>query len=492
MNLSKLKSALLYLYLWLFLGVITGTFLLVVVVRALVVCLRLANIPMQIENIIVSIIIILYVIFSVFFAKWVCKWLINYARPKTKVVFHLLVCSLFLFCVYYWLNPKPMVIYAVSQDQHFAIGSYPNLNAMFELKRANYTTVVSLLNGKTIPFESYLLQNEERNAKLAGLKFINIPMLPWITENQQADPMIVQLYKQGNAEKYYVHCVLGQDRTQAFLHILSSYVPVKTVLPKTAREKKWTLAMETGNPIEFERGNGFLLDKNVLLTPLLLNFELFQVINIYEPQTVVSLFKATDPNSFQKDKPILESQKISFVSMPVNAYPYDPTRMMAVVDYVRSLNKKVLIHDFYMPPISIPAGGFLLSYLTNLPAIPLGSFDKPLTDGIVKQIAPNVVLGPTPIEQEYKLQLKNKGIRGVVYIGLCKGTDYGQYHSFALSTHLQWQCFSPNDPKLIDFLAKGGPWYVFGPDLPTVEPTLNSKFREPYLELLKRFKLPNV
>ena len=102
----------------------------------------------------------------------------------------------------------------------FSVGPYPELDKMYALKGMDYTSIISLLHPAVVPFEPVLLEKERKNAKEAGLEFINIPLLPWISDNNNSIDSLRRFVRNARG-KYYVHCYLGVDRIAAASRIIT-------------------------------------------------------------------------------------------------------------------------------------------------------------------------------------------------------------------------------------------------------------------------------
>lgn len=476
---NKIKLTVFFLYSWLAIGFVLGTFILSVFIRSLLTYLRSENLSSLLENIIIIIIILVYITLSLFITKWFYIWLAKDEKKIQRFIFIVLITILFLFSLSYWFFPKFTDGSMVStKDGRFTIGPYPDLNKMFKLKVNGYTTIVSLLNPKILPFEPYLIDQEIKNAKIAGLKIINIPMIPWISKNEDAIRQIENLAKMKNNEKYYVHCYYGEDRTRAFVRILSQTIPLKKGIPTKYSRKKNTLL--------FERGQGIHLDNKLYLTPQLTDEELLFAVNVIAPKTIISLLPQIYNQQEQNEKELVKPFGIAFLYMPIKDYPYDPIEMLRVANEIKTFPSPILVHEFYMPPQSIIAEGFMLSYITQLPALPSGLFIEPLTNGKVELIAPNIALGPSPIRLEFNT-LKNRGVRSIAYIGICKGKQYNSDRLIAKSINLEWKCFSPNDHSLITALSNDGPWYTYGPELINIQDQLKMYFVNSIPENIKQY-----
>lgn len=96
-------------------------------------------------------------------------------------------------------------------SENLSFGPFPDAELLTELKRQHYDGVITLLH-PAIPFEKILLDDEKKNGQKVGIAIYSFPMLPWIAENKQALDAIWALLQQPG-KRYYVHCYLGQHRT---------------------------------------------------------------------------------------------------------------------------------------------------------------------------------------------------------------------------------------------------------------------------------------
>ena len=96
-------------------------------------------------------------------------------------------------------------------SETLSFGPYPDVELLTDLKRQHYTGVITLLH-PAIPFEKILLDDEKKNGEKVGIAIHSFPMLPWIAGNKEALNSIWALLQQPG-KRYYVHCYLGQHRT---------------------------------------------------------------------------------------------------------------------------------------------------------------------------------------------------------------------------------------------------------------------------------------
>ncbi|MCI0356068.1 MAG: hypothetical protein L0099_13680 [Acidobacteria bacterium] len=96
-------------------------------------------------------------------------------------------------------------------SEKLSFGPYPDTELLIELKQQHYDGVITLLH-PAVPFEKLLLDEELKNAPKVGIAVLSFPMLPWISDNKNALTSIGNLLQQPG-KRYYVHCYLGQHRT---------------------------------------------------------------------------------------------------------------------------------------------------------------------------------------------------------------------------------------------------------------------------------------
>jgi ADP-ribose pyrophosphatase YjhB (NUDIX family) len=99
---------------------------------------------------------------------------------------------------------------AETWSDRFTFGPYPDRDDFRRLHGEGYSAVVSLLN-PIIPFEAVLLEREREAARETGLELVEIPMLPWVSDNRQGRELLSALARSKRG-RYYVHCYLGRHR----------------------------------------------------------------------------------------------------------------------------------------------------------------------------------------------------------------------------------------------------------------------------------------
>jgi len=222
----------------------------------------------------------------------------------------------------------------------FVLGAYPDLIELRRLKANGYTAVVSLLNELVVPAEPVLINQEKENVKKVGITLIRIPMLPWVSGNNESIELIHKLAKTGHG-KYFVHCYLGRDRVNVFRKIV-----------RDMGAKSSTLQGDVVRHIEelktFERGKYTKLANNVYLTPFPTDDEFFGYIVNGQVSSVISLLNPKTPEDtvwISREKNILLRYGVTYVNFPIS----DEKNLKAIqllIDSLPKIKKPIVIHKY--------------------------------------------------------------------------------------------------------------------------------------------------
>lgn len=463
-----------FIYIAITIGLILGTFTSELVIRSFVIYVRLTGWLSLYEPMMVAFIIIIFVIFTLLFAKWLAIWVVTTANSFAKFNFTFILTLLAGVAVVYWFSPGQNMFNKtiVSTDGRFTSGPYPDNNKLAVLKSQGYTTVISLMDPLVLPAEPFLISREKKAAEKYGITLIQIPMLPGYVRNLEAHKKIEALVIKKDNHKYYVHSYYGKDRIFQFMNLVEDIIDLNPETPKPIEKKINTFLLE--------RGIGRKIDNHLVVSPKPTENELINIIltapnnDITVPiHTIVSLNPEDKTLQQYNLTNILKLHGVNYLVIPITSHPYDANKILSIAKKIKSFTPAVLVYSYYMPPQSIVISGLILSYLTDLPSLPKELFSGELMQGgAVKQIAPNVVAGPRPIESEFRNYLRVKGINTIGYIGACKGKDYEFDQRIATNNHLKWVCLLANNAMIDQELAKDGPWYIYGPQLSTVYPEL--------------------
>jgi protein tyrosine phosphatase (PTP) superfamily phosphohydrolase (DUF442 family) len=339
-----MKRTLTFLFLWLCWGFTLGTILLLGPMRWTVDYGRKQSWAEGLERTTVIGYIAVLIIVSLLLAFFSMKLLF---KQSTSGVIKGIAVALpvigIAVSVYVFLHPEWVNSEVSSKEEtvsaHFGVGPYPELKKMYELQAEGYTAIISLLHPAVVPFEPSLLEKERNNAKEVGLEFIHIPLLPWISENQQSIDSLRQLIKNGKG-KYYMHCYLGKDRVNAAARIVKQ---------ENREMQDYGVAKKESGLLdkEFERGPVVELEKDVYLAPLPTKEEYLDV--VVEFQQVVSLSDLKNEEAKKRnneEQQWLKPYNIPFKVFDVSAAT-SKAQMQEVVKQVKAMPKPIFIHGFF-------------------------------------------------------------------------------------------------------------------------------------------------
>lgn len=354
-NQNKIKSIILFLYLWLCIGFPLGLWVLLAgPSKWLAEYAHSTDMEISKENILGKLIIIVYVIVSFLLALLFHRFIKGSKNKTLKWILSGAVTLILITSVYtFSFNPQWLVSYSggvstkniknkVDQYQHleFVYGSYPNEEMIKSLKKEGYDGIISLLHEKVIPAEPALMNDENELAKKYGMKIINLPMMPWVSENgktlQNAKKFI-----QNEKGLYYVHCYLGRDRVNIFKSAAKKF-GVKS------SSKETTTILRIEDQPTWTRGGYFKLEEDVYLTPFPTDDEFSRfVLNDYFT-TVISLLDnnvAENQQWISKEKKLLSDYSMNYVHYPL-ASTFKQKDLDALKKLINSKEKPILLHGF--------------------------------------------------------------------------------------------------------------------------------------------------
>lgn len=284
-------------YAWLMIGLFTGTVVLVVAVRGILDLIQKAGWGQSVQDRVLMGVIGIFIIVSFILSRAVVRSLYRQPARTRRIALGALAVPA-VFCAYAWSNPTRFLTKfagsaSTSLSLHggpsFIFGSYPDENDLRDLKKRGVTTVVSLQDPRVV-VELEGIKDEKAAVERLGLKFVQAPMLPWVSDNTQSLELIKQIALHGHGT-YYVHCGLGRDRTNIAKRVIESVMPQNTRLAGTKGLKR-AVSFET-RTAPFERGRAFKLAPGVWVVPRLNDMEFYGYIVQGQPGHV---FLALNPH----------------------------------------------------------------------------------------------------------------------------------------------------------------------------------------------------
>jgi len=469
------KSLLLFLFVWLLVGFTIGFSTLMGPVS----WIRSSNFDSDIEAILVRLTIVIFIIISFACAALLVDMIektkkkhVKYGIPAIWIIFTLFVL---------WLSMNPN-LFGVSdqvfneednsQKIRFTFGEYPGQNKLIQLKKDGYTSVVSLLHPAVIPFEPRLIDEESQNVESAGLEFIHIPMVPWVSENTEAVVKLKELAINGKG-KYYVHCYLGKDRIRFAKAIIENNMP-REIAEDSNQKKK--LEMKS----RFERGEIIELDEGLFIIPYPTDTEFLYIIG--NAKYFISLLNPLDSEDLDRineEKLIMERYQIPYENITVSRSPFDTYAIYEASKKAKKMPKPLFVHSFFSNSTVIDS--FVQAYLYEKPSISTLLFSNPMANGYVEVIAPDVVIGPTPESKEFSSYLYEKGIRKILYLGNQDTNEATIQRNDARAFRIIWYNADTNISNIKKIVSQNGPWYIYGPKLNSIKEILRAELGPAHL-----------
>lgn len=349
---------------WLLISFILGTVTLIGPVRWITRVTRRLHWTQGTENALVIGVILLLVLVSFVAARLLMRLMAHVSRA-TAAAMSLLTVVAASAALGLWMNPVWVVSHMgaeVKAGDRFTFGPYPTEARMGALKAEGYTAIISLLHPAVRPFEPKLIADELHAAERVGLKFIHVPMLPWISGNDEALVRLAAIAGTPGG-RYYVHCYLGQDRVQMARAVVERSGPDIRVATRQAPASFRKLT-------QYERGAMYELENEVFLVPFPTDEEFVAIVGA--ARTVVSLLDPRDPNDrpwLERERSLLARYGTTLVELPMATGHEDPARALEIVRSVRRLPRPVVVHSFLSPSTGrAPASqAFMQAYLSELP-----------------------------------------------------------------------------------------------------------------------------
>jgi hypothetical protein len=332
---------------WLLVGLVLGTAVLVGPVRLLTEGMGRAGWEQSSQDHVLIVVILLYLVLSLLLTRWVVGTMFRARNRNTRWAIAALATLLAAGTAWEWSNPAKLLAgiagggnggsYNVAGGAEFIFGAYPDDQKLAELKKAGVQSIVSLQHpGVVIEREGISAERDVTN-KL-HLNFIQAPMLPWVSDNDESLEKLRVLARTGKG-KYYVHCGLGRDRVNV----------AKRIIEAEGRKIQLSSDIKTATgfadrPDPFERGSLAHLESGKWLIPYPNEHEMFGFVLGGQAGTVVSLLDPADPEQAgwnAKMERLLKEYAISFKMRPLPAD--DAAKAAEVAKEVQSMPAPVTV-----------------------------------------------------------------------------------------------------------------------------------------------------
>jgi hypothetical protein len=367
-----------FFYMWLLVGLVLGTAVLVGPVRLITEGMGRAGWEQSSQDHVLIVVILLYLAFSLILTRWIVGVMFRARNRNTRWGIAAVLTLLAAGTAWEWSNPAKLLAgiagggnggtFNVAGGAEFIFGAYPDDAKLEALSREGVTSVISLQHPGVV-IEREGISAERDATKRLHLNFIQAPMLPWVSNNDESLEKLREIARTGKG-KFYVHCGLGRDRVNVAKRVIE------------AEGKKIALSSDiktaTGfadRPDPFERGSLAHLDHEKWLIPYPNKFEMFGFVLGGQAGQVVSLLDPTDPEqaawNAEMEK-LFKEYAIRFTMRPLSAS--DVSGAVRIAKEVHDLAGPVTViapqtplEDGKARSLTQPALAFLKAYGTLAP-----------------------------------------------------------------------------------------------------------------------------
>ena len=332
---------------WLLVGLVLGTAVLVGPVRLITEGMGRAGWEQSSQDHVLIVVILLYLAFSLLLTRWIVGIMFRARNRNTRWAIAALFTLLGAGTAWEWSNPAKLLAgiagggdggsYNVAGGAEFLFGAYPDDAKLESLKKAGVTAIISLQHPGVV-IEREGISAERDATKKLGLQFIQAPMLPWVSDNEESLQKLREIARKGKG-KYFVHCGLGRDRVNVAKRIIEAE---GSKIALSADVKTATGFADRPDP--FERGSLAHLEPGKWLIPYPNKHEMFGFILGGQSGAVVSLLDATDPEqaawNAEMEK-LLKEYSIPFIMRPLPQN--DVARATGIAKEVRAMPGMVTV-----------------------------------------------------------------------------------------------------------------------------------------------------
>lgn len=329
----------LFLYLWLMIGFATGTAVLLFAARGVTGLLR-GSAAAGMEAYAMWGVMAGFVIGSFFLSLWL--WRRSLRGGAGRFAIPAVATMLASMALWGWSNPARYAAVAGGEESRIALdagpefvfGAYPDEARLRELKEAGFTAVVSLQHPAVVPIELQGIRAEKEAARNVGIRFVHAPMLPWVSDNEEALQTIRGLVERGTG-KYYVHCGLGRDRANVVKAMVERMGEARVATAGDLKAPRTFADRVAEGRFLMERGNFQVLAEDLWVVPYPNEREGFSKLFGGQVETVLMMM---DPADAQQREWIADGKRLfQQYGVPFRFQPYDPADPQGVARFARQV-----------------------------------------------------------------------------------------------------------------------------------------------------------
>lgn len=329
----------LFLYLWLMIGFASGTAVLLFAARGVTGLLR-DSAAAGMEAYAMWGVMAAFVIGSFFLSVWL--WRRSLRGGAGRFAIPAVATMLASLALWGWSNPARYAAIAGGEESRIALdagpefvfGAYPDEARLRELKEAGFTAVVSLQHPAVVPIELQGIRAEKEAARNVGIPFVHAPMLPWVSDNEEALETIRDLVERGTG-KYYVHCGLGRDRANVVKAMVERMGEARVATAADLKAPRTFADRVAEGRFLMERGNFQVVAEDLWVVPYPNEREGFSKLFGGQVETVLMMMDPADP---QQREWIADGKRLfQQYGVPFRFQPYDAADPQDVARFAREV-----------------------------------------------------------------------------------------------------------------------------------------------------------
>ncbi len=312
-----------FFYMWLAIGLVLGTAVLIGPVRLLTEGMGEAGWEQNSQDHVLIVVILLYLAVSLIVTRYVVGIMFRARNRNTRWAIAAVFTVLAAATAWQWSNPAKLLAEIAGGGDggrlsgvggaEFFFGAYPDEDKLRALQLEGITSVISLQHPGVI-VEREGISAERDATKRLGMTLIQAPMLPWVSNNAASLQKLRMIARRGQG-KFYVHCGLGRDRVNVAKRVIEGE---GTKVAVAADLKEAPSFSDLTEP--FVRGSVAHVDSGKWIIPFPDEHEMFIYLLGGQGARVVSLLDTTDKTQAEWQS-LMERQLregvVPFTAMPL-------------------------------------------------------------------------------------------------------------------------------------------------------------------------------
>jgi hypothetical protein len=332
---------------WLLVGLILGTAVLIGPVRLLTEGMGEAGWEQRSQDHVLIVVILLYLALSLVLTRYVVGVMLRARNRNTRWAIATVFTVIGAVTAWQWSNPANLLAsiagggdagtFSAAGGAEFVFGAYPDEDKLRELQLRGVTSVISLQHPGVIVEREGISAERDATEKL-GLTLIQAPMLPWVSDNAVSLQKLRLIARRGKG-KFYVHCGLGRDRVNVAKRVIEAEGTRVSVASDLIAATDFA---DRTSP--FERGSLLQIDKGKWVIPYPNEHEMFGFLLGGQAGHVISLLDTTDEEYAEWQTIMrrhLSEHRVPFTAMPLKIG--DRRRAREIARAIRGMPGKVTI-----------------------------------------------------------------------------------------------------------------------------------------------------